>query len=93
VLGAFNAPDTADMILRDSNTGHFGVDDITNNAIIAAASMGQVGTEWQVSGIAADPPGASTAQLAQTLASFGSPHQQTARRFPLSEPINRSRRS
>jgi hypothetical protein len=31
--------------------------------------MGQVGLEWSVAGIAADPPGAANAQLAQAMAS------------------------
>ena len=48
-VGAFNAPDTSDMILR-SNTGNFEIFDISNNAINNAAPLGQVGLEWSVSG-------------------------------------------
>jgi len=49
--------------------------DISHNAITSAASMGQVSLQWQVAGIAADPPpsgssGASIGQFAQALAAF-----------------------
>ena len=40
------------MLMRNSNTGQFEIYDISNNAITSAASMGQVGTEWQVAGSA-----------------------------------------
>src|SRR5271166_3210301 len=43
-------PDTTDMILRSATTGNFEVYDISNNNITSAASLGQVGLEWQVSG-------------------------------------------
>ena len=62
------------MLMRNSNTGAFEIYDITNNGITSAAPMGQVGLEWSVAGIAADPPGGaatSSAQLAQAMASFG----------------------
>jgi hypothetical protein len=36
--------------MRNTNTGAFEVYDISNNTIASAASMGQVGTEWQVAG-------------------------------------------
>ena len=49
-LGAFDAPDTSDMILRNRNTGQFQIYDISNNAINNAAALGQVGLEWSVSG-------------------------------------------
>ena len=49
-VGAFNAPDTSDMILRNRNTGQFEIYDISNNAIYNATSMGQVGVEWSVAG-------------------------------------------
>jgi hypothetical protein len=69
-----NANET-DMLMRNSNTGAFEVYDISHNAITSAAPIGQVGFEWTVAGIAADPPAgiaaASTAQLVQTVASFG----------------------
>jgi hypothetical protein len=44
-----NANET-DMLMRNSNTGAFELNDISNNAITSAASMGQVGLEWTVAG-------------------------------------------
>jgi len=38
------------MLARNSNTGAFAVYDISNNSITSAASMGDVGLEWTVSG-------------------------------------------
>ena len=38
------------MYMQDSNTGQFEVYDISNSAITGAASVGQVGLEWQVVG-------------------------------------------
>jgi len=64
----------SDMLMRNSNTGAFEVYDISHNAITSAGSMGSVGLDWQVGGIAADPPAgssaASTAWLVQAMASF-----------------------
>jgi hypothetical protein len=37
---------TADMILRNFNTGVFEIYDISNNAIMSAHALGQVGTDW-----------------------------------------------
>jgi hypothetical protein len=56
--------------------GAFEVYDISHNAVTSAAAMGQVGLQWQVGGIAADPPAAaapagSTARLVQAIAAFG----------------------
>jgi hypothetical protein len=51
--------------------------DIANNQITTAASLGQVGLDWQVGGFAVDPPTASmgssgsTSQLVQAMAGFG----------------------
>jgi hypothetical protein len=63
-----------DMLMRNSYTGQFEVYDISHNAVTSAASMGQIGLQWQVGGIAADPPAgttpASTALLVQAIASF-----------------------
>src|SRR5262249_26133058 len=47
---------TADMILRGSNTspavaGQYEIYDTGNNAILAAYSLGQVGTDWQFVGL------------------------------------------
>src|SRR5262249_57104959 len=70
----------SDMVLRNTKTGAFEVYDIANNQITAAASLGQVGLDWQVGGLAADGPGAPSAamgganqvgQLVQAMASFG----------------------
>jgi hypothetical protein len=54
--------------------------DIANNQITGAAPLGTVGLDWQVGGLAADAPTASSAamggssqvgQLVQAMASFG----------------------
>ena len=45
------AATTADMIMRDAGNGDFEIYDLGNNDILAAAPLGQVGTEWQVAGI------------------------------------------
>jgi len=42
-----------DMLLRNSSTGAFEIYDISNNRITSAASMGQVGLEWQIVGFGA----------------------------------------
>jgi len=67
-FGSVNGTSTSDMLIRDSNNGAFDVFDIANNQLTAVASMGQVGTDWSVDGIAADRAGASSAQLAQGMA-------------------------
>ena len=62
--------------MRNINTGAFEVYDIANNQIMGAASLGQVGLDWQLGGFAADPPGGSmgqsgqVGQLVQTMAGF-----------------------
>ena len=38
------------MLMRNSNTGMFEIFDISNNQIMRAAGMGQVGLEWQIAG-------------------------------------------
>jgi hypothetical protein len=65
-------------VLRNVNTGAFEVYDIANNQITGAASLGQIGLDWQVGGFAADPPTASGAfadaandHLVQAMAGFG----------------------
>ena len=67
-------------MLRNANTGAFEVYDIANNQLTGAASLGQVGLDWQLGGFAADRPTASTAsmgdssqaaQLVQAMAGFG----------------------
>jgi hypothetical protein len=53
-------PDTrsrrSDLVLRNATSGAFEVYDIANNQLIGAAALGAVGTDWQVGGIAVDPP-------------------------------------
>ena len=49
-LGRFQAGDTADMLLRNANTGGFQVYDINNNNITNTAFLGTVGIDWQVMG-------------------------------------------
>jgi len=73
--------------MRNSNTGGFELDDISNNAITPMTTQfGWISLEWsisgvsatpasappatQLSGIAADPAGASLGQLTQAMASF-----------------------
>jgi hypothetical protein len=68
--------------LRNVNTGQFEVYDIAGNTLVGAASLGTVGLDWQLGGLAVDPPVAaggaidgsddSNAQLVQSMASFGS---------------------
>jgi hypothetical protein len=43
------------MLMRNSNTGALEVYNIANNQLTSAGSMGRVGMEWSVAGIAADP--------------------------------------
>jgi autotransporter-associated beta strand protein len=84
-----NANET-DMLMRNNNTGVFELYDISNNTITWAGPMGQVGLEWSVAGIAADPPGgasASSAQLAQAMASFAPPSAAFDTSTPLSVAI------
>jgi hypothetical protein len=68
------------MVLRNVNTGAFEVYDIANNQITSAASLGQVGLDWQVGGFAANAPTTSSAamgdssqvaQLVQAMAGLG----------------------
>jgi uncharacterized repeat protein (TIGR01451 family) len=49
-VGRFQAGDTADMLLRNANTGGFQVYDINNNNITNTAFLGNVGLDWQVMG-------------------------------------------
>ena len=65
-------------MLRNVTSGAFEVYDIANNQLTGAAPLGQVGLDWQLGGLAADPPtgamgnsDASTSQLVQAIAGFG----------------------
>jgi hypothetical protein len=68
--------------LRSVNTGAFQVYNIANNQLMGSASLGQVGSDWQLGGFAptislppdfTQPEGlaGSTAQLVQAMAGFG----------------------
>ena len=79
-MAPIHAPGASDLVLRNANTGAFEVYDIANNQIIGAASLGQVGLDWQLGGFAASAPTASPAsvrsssqvgQLVQAMAGFG----------------------
>ena len=64
---------------RSNPSGWF---NIAGNTLVGAASLGTVGLDWQLGGLAVDPPVAaggaidgsddSNAQLVQAMASFGS---------------------
>ena len=49
---------TADMVLRRGD-GTYEIYDIGNNAILAAYSLGQVGTDWQFAGLGGFQPGST----------------------------------
>jgi hypothetical protein len=62
--------------VRNAISGAFQVYNITNNQITGSASLGQIGLEWQLGGLAAGPPAGamggagSTSQLVQAMAGF-----------------------
>jgi hypothetical protein len=66
-------------VLRNVNTGAFFAYDISNNQIISAAAMGQIATDWQLGGFAAESSASAAsmgdssqvAQLVQSMAGFG----------------------
>jgi len=58
-----------DMLMRNSASGAFELYDISGNTITSASSIGSVGTEWQVTGVAADPPPGSASAAASTVLS------------------------
>jgi hypothetical protein len=60
-------------VLRNINSGAFEVYDIAGNTLVGAASLGQVGLDWQLGGFAVDPPSSadSTPQLVQAMAGYG----------------------
>jgi hypothetical protein len=89
-FGPINGAGSSDMLMRNNNTGAFEVYDIVNNQITSAGPMGQVGLEWSVAGIAADPPGSAAAansQLVQAMASYGSTSGTLDTAPSLSQPI------
>ena len=77
-IAPVHAAGASDLVLRNANTGAFEVYDIANNQLTGAASLGQVGLDWQFGGFAVDPPAApgtfadlSGDQLVQAMAGFG----------------------
>jgi hypothetical protein len=71
-------PGETDMLLRATSgpdAGDFEFYDISHNQITGYGLMGQTGLEWQVGGIANDPPAAASAAsihlLVQAMAPFG----------------------
>ncbi len=46
-IAPIHAPGASDLVLRNVNTGAFEVYDIANNQLTGAASLGQVGLDWQ----------------------------------------------
>jgi hypothetical protein len=63
-----DTPGNTDMMLRDSNTGRFEVYNISNNQITSPFLIGDVGLNWQFSGIGnfSGIPGASDMILRNT---------------------------
>jgi hypothetical protein len=78
--------------MRNDTTGQFQVYNIANNQITGSAPLGTVGREWQLGGLAADPPAGamggadnspgSTAQLVQAMAGFGGGAADTSNHVP-----------
>src|SRR5262249_61201675 len=71
----------SDLVLRNANAGAFQVYNIAFNSLNGSASLGVVGLDWSLGGLAVDPPTAaggamgtsddSTSQLVQAMAGFG----------------------
>src|SRR5262249_26052796 len=77
-IAPVHAAGASDLVLRNVNTGAFEVYDIANNQLTGAAPLGAVGLDWQLGGLAVDPPSGpmsssdgSTSQLVQAMAGFG----------------------
>src|SRR5262249_34234464 len=68
-----HGPGTSDLVLRNVISGAFQVYNIANNQITGSASLGQVGLDWQLGGLTANPPAGANAnaQLVQAMAGFG----------------------
>ena len=79
-------------MLRNINTGQLEVYDIAGNHITGAHSLGAVGLDWQLGGLAVDPPTGASAftdgssdQLVQAMAGFaGSDAAENLNTVPLS---------
>ncbi len=65
-------PGTSDLVLRNVISGAFQVYNIANNQITGSANLGSVGLDWQLGGLAANPPSGANAnaQLVQAMAGF-----------------------
>ena len=61
-------PGESDMLMRNKNTGAFEVYDISSNMITSATSLGAVGLDFQVGGVAVDPPVAAEGAMNQPVA-------------------------
>jgi len=76
-FGPISGAGKSDMVLRNVNTGAFQAYNIANNQLTGSTSLGAVGLEWQLGGLAADPPAGamgsadSSSQLVQAMAGFG----------------------
>src|SRR5437868_15332766 len=89
-IASVHAAGASDLVLRNVNSGAFEVYDIAGNILVGAASLGAVGLDWQLGGFAVDPPrasmgssDASTSQLVQAMAGFGSGAADTSNAVPL----------
>jgi hypothetical protein len=51
IFGPFSGPGETDMMLRDANTGDLEAYDIFDNEIVDIAPLGNIGLQWQFSGI------------------------------------------
>jgi hypothetical protein len=71
-IASVHAAGAADLVLRNANSGVFEAYDIAGNTLVGAASLGQVGVDWQLGGFAVDPPtnDPSVGQLVQAMGSF-----------------------
>jgi hypothetical protein len=77
-IAPIHAAGASDLVLRNVNTGAFEVYNIAGNTLVGAAPLGAVGLDWQLGGLAVNPPSGamgaadnSTSQLVQAMAGFG----------------------
>jgi hypothetical protein len=69
-VAPIHAAGASDLVLRNVNTGAFEVYNIANNQITGAALLGTVGLDWQLGGLAVDPPtGSMGGRMVQPLSS------------------------
>ena len=60
-IGSVYGAGESDLVLRNKNSGAFEVYDIVGNTLVGAASLGAVGLDWSLGGLAVDPPTVSGA--------------------------------